>query len=585
MVAKCNQLNVAFNYQLINEKYDFYLISTVEKYIPFGAKCLDFEDGKVESLAFENGKSLYIMTKKGRTSKLDLVKLLDSDKLVVRNVQASEISEYILFRLFLYSLNNFNSDNLSFNNLTGKFYIFKPEWMKKNRSSFTAIGVNVDSDMNLVVEAATFAKLSLFKNLKRINEYPKYVFANKNCSLKRVFEVTTDEVYIKKGIYNKKAEIPFFTMSKDDLKNNKVYYLYYILDLLKQKFADSLEFSFKGMYIDKTIGVERDKLFMDYALSEIKGLDLNFVNCIEGKEYRGEFEEIVSKFKEIIGVQGITVSGAIDSQKANILLIHNKEYYEQHDYPDPYKLFERTAVTQCITVEDSSEKIIDDKEAIINTIIKEIVIKNDILNKKAFSLDDWAAYQFNCDWIFGKEKDGKHYFMLIHPDGSYEFYNKLDDFSGFDLDVLNECSDFLTDHKGKEKTIIASSDGNINVISRTNRYSLPAKEIFQQEVLSRSKEARDLFLSGVVDINFYKEADSYYSVGIKGSGMNTKIVRAPHLYKIDVVAGENIMGKILAMLSVTFVKYKSFTVLPYPIKYLNEYIQMLEESLKNGSGL
>ena len=67
--------------------------------------------------------------------------------------------------------------------------------------------------------------------------------------------------------------------------------------------------------------------------------------------------------------------------------------------------------------------------------------------------------------------------------------------------------------------------------------------------------------------------------------MNTKIVRAPHLYKIDVIAGENIMGKILAMLSVTFVKYKSFTVLPYPIKYLNEYIQMLEESLENGSGL
>ena len=358
--------------------------------------------------------------------------------------------------------------------------------------------------------------------------------------------------------------------------------MYYILDLLKQKFADSLEFSLKSLCIDKTIGVERDKLFMDYALREIKGMDLNFVNCIEGEEYRGEFEEIVSKFKEIIGAQGITVAEAIDSSKANVLLIHNKEYYEQHDYPDPYKHFERTAVIQCITVEDSSEKIIDDKEAIINTIIKEIVIKNDILNKKAFSLDDWAAYQFNCDWIFGKEKDGKHYFILIHPDGRYEFYNKLDDFSDFDLDVLNECSDFLTDHKGKEKTIISSTEGNINVISRTNRYSLPAKEIFQQEVLSRSKEARDLFLSGVVDINFYKEADSYYSVGIKGSGMNTKIIRAPHLYKIDVIAGQNIMGEILATLSVTFVKYKSFTVLPYPIKYLNEYIQMLDEGLKDG---
>ena len=96
------------------------------------------------------------------------------------------------------------------------------------------------------------------------------------------------------------------------------------------------------------------------------------------------------------------------------------------------------------------------------------------------------------------------------------------------------------------------------------------------------KEARDLFLSGVVDINFYKEAESYYSVGIKGSGMNTKIIRAPHLYKIDVIAGQNIMGEILSTLSVTFVKYKSFTVLPYPIKYLNEYIQMLDVVTKDG---
>jgi hypothetical protein len=166
--------------------------------------------------------------------------------------------------------------------------------------------------------------------------------------------------------------------------------------------------------------------------------------------------------------------------------------------------------------------------------------------------------------------------FLMHLLMLFFLVDKLDDFSAFDLNILNECSDFLTDYKGKEKTIVASTNGNINVISRTNRYPLPAKEIFQQEVLSRSKEARDLFLSGVVDINFYNEAESYYSVGIKGSGMNTKIIRAPHLYKIDVISGENIMGKILAALSVTFVKYKSFTVLPYPIKYLNEYIAMTE---------
>ena len=225
----CNQLNVSFNYKQIDNEFDFYLISTTEKYIPFGAKCLDFESGKIDSLAFENAKSVYIMLKKDKFSKMDLVKRLDNEKLSIKRINALNISKYILFRLFLFSLNNFNTDNLSFNNLTGKFYIFKPEWMKKNKSSFTAVNINVDSDMNIILEAATFAKYSLFTKNKKLNEYPKYVFSNKNCSLKRVFDNISDEVYIKKGIYNKKAEIPFFTMNKEDIKNNKAYYLYYAL--------------------------------------------------------------------------------------------------------------------------------------------------------------------------------------------------------------------------------------------------------------------------------------------------------------------------------------------------------------------
>ena len=579
-MAISNQLKVAFNYQLIDNAFDFYLVSTTEKYIPFGAKCLDFENGRIESLSFENGKSLYIMLKKDRFSKIELVSVLDNEKLMAKKVESNDVPRHILFRLFLYSLNNFNSNKLSFNNLTGKFYIFKPEWMKKNRSSFTAIGLNVDSDMNVIVEAATFAKYSLFKKSKKINDYPKYVFSNKNCSLKRVFEVDSDDVYIKKGIYNKKAEVPFFTMSKENLKDNKVYYFYHALDLLKRKYGEMISVSLKEIEVSKTIGIERDKLFMDHALREIEKMEFNIANIVDGAEYEEEFDSLFCKLSETIGSSKIATSKTIDIDKVNVLLIHNREYYEQMEYPDPYKSFERSAVIQCITVEDSAEKIVSDNEAITNTIIKEIVIKNDILNKKFISLDNWSSYNFDCDWIFGKEKNGKHYFIIIHPDGSFDLYSKFDDFSLFEEDILNECSDYLTDNKGKEKTIIATTKGDINVITRTNRYPVPAKEIFEQEVLSRSQEARERFLSGVVDINLYEEDLSlYYSVGIKGSGMNTKIIRAPHLYKVEVISGNNIMTDILSTLSATFVKYKSFTVLPYPVKYLNEYILMEESKI------
>lgn len=571
-----NQLNVSFDYLKIDQDFDFYVVATSDKYIPSGSQCLDgLKEFKAESLAFENGKTLYVMTRKGCSSRMKLANHLNNDKLFVRNTFAKEIEGYVLFRLFLYSLNNFNSEKISFNNLTGKFYIFNPKWMKKNRSSFIGLGINVDSDMNLIVESATFAKYSLFKNNAKVKDCPKYTFANKNNALKRVFSFENeDEIYIKKGIYNKKAEIPFLTLAKNDLKECKAYYVYKILSLLADKYKEYFDFSFKCVDSVMSIGVEKDKMFMNYALTEFMAKQLNFVNLVNGAEYEGEFQSLIEKIADFTGIQFL-ISSSIACDKNNIVLIHNKEYYQQNDYPDIYKKFDRSSVIQCVTVEDSVEKIIDDNQAIIDTIIKETVIKNDILNTRKISLDNWSEYKFKTDWIFGKEKDGKHYFLVIHPDGKFDLFSKVNDFSSLPSDILNACSDYLTDNKGKEKTVIADDIGNINVISRTNKFPLPSEKLFEQEFVSRSKQSREQYLSGVVDINLYNdEGVAYYSVGLKGNGMNTKIVRAPHLYRVDVIDGENIMTKILSTLSAYFVKYKSFTVLPYPIKYLNEYILM-----------
>ena len=56
--------------------------------------------------------------------------------------------------------------------------------------------------------------------------------------------------------------------------------------------------------------------------------------------------------------------------------------------------------------------------------------------------------------------------------------------------------------------------------------------------------------------------------------MNASIPKANLLYKVTVVNGRNIIESVLGMMSVMFVKYNNFTVLPYPMKYLREYIKM-----------
>ena len=54
--------------------------------------------------------------------------------------------------------------------------------------------------------------------------------------------------------------------------------------------------------------------------------------------------------------------------------------------------------------------------------------------------------------------------------------------------------------------------------------------------------------------------------------MKPSLPKANILYHVTVIKGKNIIKEILRLMSVIFVKYNSFTVLPYPIKYLREYM-------------
>ena len=224
-MAISNKLLVQFKYKLIDEQYDFYVLTTSDKYINSGAYTLDkpIESLKAESVVFDNGRSLFLMFKKGIINRFELMNQIEDEKLSLKAVQASELKDYILFRLFLYSLNNFNSDEIKFNNITGKFYITNAKWIAKNKKTFKALNINVDQNLYIIGEASTFTQLALFINKKAVADYPRYEFSNKNGSLKRVLHSDNDNVYIRKSLFGKKAEIPFFEFSPKGLTNNKVY--------------------------------------------------------------------------------------------------------------------------------------------------------------------------------------------------------------------------------------------------------------------------------------------------------------------------------------------------------------------------
>lgn len=579
-MAIINNINVSFKYSEIDNSYDFYILTTTDKYINGGAFVLDkpIESLRAESVVFDNGRSLFIMFRKNIISSYEIAKQLEDDKMSIAKVLSSEIKDYILFRLFLYSLNNFNSEEIMFNNITGKLFITNPSWNTKKGKSFKALSINVDQNMNVVCEATSFNHTSLFSSKKILETYPKYVLSGKNGSLKRVLRLDDNGAFIRKAVYiGQKTEIPFFSFfSRKEMESSKVYYIYKVFNLLKNRFINVMTFCFKEVPVYKKITEIRDKHFMDKVKETVAFKSINLVNWSNSPEYDDTFNSIVELFS-MGKIAPVTVSSKLDPESYNVIFLHCKEYYEQNKYKDPYGNIPSNCVYQHITIEDSVDKIIKDEESIYETILKELLIKDDIVNRNKISLDDWQNFAFSNDYIFGKEKNGIHYFITIKPDGSFKFDSKLDDFSRFNDGVLNECSDYLTDNKGKEKTVIANSNGDIIVISRTSLFTMPLPLIFGLENISRNKESRDNYLSGVVDVNLYNSLQ-FYNVGIKGSGMNSRIPKASHLYEIEVIKGRNFIEELLETMAVSFVKYKSFTVVPYPVKYLNEFILMCENT-------
>lgn len=98
----------------------------------------------------------------------------------------------------------------------------------------------------------------------------------------------------------------------------------------------------------------------------------------------------------------------------------------------------------------------------------------------------------------------------------------------------------------------------------------------------RGEEERREYLSGNIDINYFDYDDTHakYSVGEIGNGMKYTIERASVVREIQAVEGSKlIFKKVLPLMGVEFVRYGMLTVVPFPFKYLREYIVKVEKSV------
>lgn len=127
--------------------------------------------------------------------------------------------------------------------------------------------------------------------------------------------------------------------------------------------------------------------------------------------------------------------------------------------------------------------------------------------------------------------------------------------------------------------IVGDDKGNTNIIYDTDCITIPETNEIKKELISgntklRGEASRKRLMDAVLDIKWYTNGPAvrYFSNDI-GEGMRPVVQRAANIREIRAVDGSKMLFEdIVPLLNVTFVRNGQLTVIPFPFKYLREYI-------------
>ena len=146
---------------------------------------------------------------------------------------------------------------------------------------------------------------------------------------------------------------------------------------------------------------------------------------------------------------------------------------------------------------------------------------------------------------------------------------------------MNEYSTCVQifDDDNQVEGIIKYSDDDILVIRKTELFTLPEYQGLNDELKSgntalRNKESREEYLTSVTEIrNFRIDSKDYYFVGICGTGMKPTVQTSTLIRcAMQAKSGNRDFSRLLPLMNVSFVRNGQLTVVPFPFKYLREYI-------------
>lgn len=698
-----NKITVKFHFDAINSSFSFIKIKSSEKRY-WNALYLDalVKQPVVKSIVHENEPSFYTMMNVTEDKAVNIVEQIISeyDSLSAEIISPERIEPHYLAQLLINSLTSNKSKLFSFNNLSGKFYYSHPSWFKKKGNTIWQIPTlqfKVTKDFILKDSVATFTSITNRKWMdikeKVFHELPRYYFNSTNYSLKRKLpdENQKDEdVFIMRQVKGaKKNMIPLIDFkSWDKFLSSKAGAWHYLLSKISTDLKDYIDIQFDSWTNAQWLEFKQtNSAFKEERISQLfKEKRIFLVDEVLNNDSSNFSKRFSTYLKEQLQIT-IKTKGNPKEGELCIRLINNKD--NQNGDVDQYlavgKLFSKKIATHHITLQDFSnqfefylQKEINEHDektqkrlqkknnttlATIKNILKEIVIKDDILNNR-ISITDWKSHGYENDWIFGWKDGTKDVeqigFLKISPEGNLQF----DVLDLSDLFVASQYEQYkkyfeppYSNGNFTPEGLIKSKDGFINLIGLTNSRAIPAfkkvgnalaketedfeldkeeliqilnewkknepessrvlddiinqlnllteqvinrdgalglkfskpnlaKELLNEVLLEekgiilrnflRGKEKKyELFSSNIDIVHRANSEGVEYFVGDKSKGIKASFNSYCNIRKALPIEGSPVLfNELIETMNVDFVKHEGLTVLPFPFKYIREYLKI-----------
>lgn len=621
MESIINQIAVKVNREEILKTYDIFRIDSQVKnpskknpYFPNGAKMVDvpFENSNVLSVVFEGGKTFYVLLKHNennfRQLNCELVKSDGGNYIISRDerdTRFEQVPEHVIAQLLLNSLGTYETDELKFNNITGHFYCYDASWLKRFKgedapvSQIPCLELKITKDLVFKWTIQTFTSVTLRNSIefksKKFEEYPQYILS-RNQTLRRKPKDSKEVGFIARQTKKDKNEITFLDIRGIEYyKQCKLGVITNVLKKFNEKYPQYVEVQFQKIPNLRELVVEPklSEKTKDLIGRLIKEQPIRIVDTI-GDSYSGDFvNDLQSALKEKFDVQA-TIIKHPKKDCLNLRVIHDKDTYDGGN--DPHNDKFDGCVVQHLTYENFKTNV----PSAINTVAEELLIKNDI-RERIISLADWSEYKISDDWTFGQkiveDRNSRFFFMTIHPNGTFDFEELP--FDLFNANKFNDCVEiFDNDEDGIVFGTIQHGE-SINIIQETELRTLPDMfevetqlKRYKQEVAVaankrsvkgvRSSQYKEQLLGSCLDIKcFQKDGYQYYYSGVSGYGLNSTIQSAANIRRIiPYKNSELFFDQLLPLMSVTFVRNGQLTVVPFPFKYLREYIKIITNQLQ-----